>query len=264
MPELPDVENYRRYLAHHALGQPIAHVAVKDKRVTRGTPSGRFARALVGHTLSRTLRHGKHLLVKSGDGWLTLHFGMTGHLDYSDGKAPKFDRFQLDFRNGHHLAFVDGRRLGRIGYSGSTKDFIEDHVLGPDALDRKLTAKAFVERFTDRRGGIKAALLDQSIVAGIGNLYADELLFQAKVHPLTPVSGLTPAKLRSLHKMMRQILHTAIRSGAGSPSLYERLPKSYLIPKRNSGAECPRCHGKVKRIAAAGRSTYFCPACQKR
>jgi formamidopyrimidine-DNA glycosylase len=265
MPELPDVENYRRYLARHALKQRIADVHVGDKRALR-VPAAELRRNLKGHTLKRTRRHGKHLLVAVDGGWLTMHFGMTGHLDYfEDAEAePASDRVRFDFANGKHLGFVDARLLGRVGFADDADAFIAERKLGPDALSRELDAKTFAARLKDRRGGLKAALMDQSVVAGIGNLYADEILFQAKLHPLTPVQKLSAADLKRIHRIMRNVLQTGIKSGAGTEGLYKRLPKSYLIPLRKVGGDCPRCGGKVKMITAAGRSTYFCPACQRR
>jgi formamidopyrimidine-DNA glycosylase len=265
MPELPDVENYKRYLDKHAPKQRIADVHIGDKRALR-VPSTQLSRRLKGHTLKRTRRHGKHLLVSVDGGWLTMHFGMTGHLDYFEDldDEPASDRVRFDFANGRHLGFVDARLLGRVGFTEDADHFIAERKLGPDALSRELDAKAFATRLEGRRGGLKAALMDQSVVAGIGNLYADEILFQAKLHPLAPVQSLSGSDRRRIHKIMREVLRTGIARGAGSKGLYKRLPKSYLIPRRKVGAECPRCGGKVKMITAAGRSTYFCPTCQPR
>lgn len=261
MPELPDVENYRRYLDAHALRQKIAGVHVGDKRALR-VPPAFLTRNLKGHALEKSRRHGKHLLVAVDGGWLTLHFGMTGRLAYFDDPRaePANARVRLDFANGHHLGFIDARLLGRVGFTADADAFIAERELGPDAL--AIDAKTFDARLKDRRGGLKAALMDQSVVAGIGNLYADEILFQAKLHPLAPVASLGSANRRRIHKIMRDVLTTGIESGAGSTGFYKRLPKSYLIPRRKAGAECPRCGGKVKMITAAGRSTYFCPGCQ--
>ena len=265
MPELPDVENYRRYLVRHALKQRIARVHVGDRRALR-VPAAELQRRLKGHSLKRTRRHGKHLLVDVDGGWLTMHFGMTGHLDYFDNlsEEPASDRVRFDFANGKHLGFVDARLLGRVGFTDDADEFLAERQLGPDALSKELDAKAFAARLEGRRGGLKAALMDQSVVAGIGNLYADEILFQAKLHPLTPVQQLSAADRKRIHKIMRDVLETGIKSGAGTEGLYKRLPKSYLIPRRKAGAECPRCASKVKMITAVGRTTYFCPKCQRR
>ena len=265
MPELPDVENYRRYLQKHALRQKIAHVRVHDKRSLRNASPRKLARALDHHAFTATRRHGKHLFARldKDGGWLTMHFGMTGRLAYfdADETEPKSDRVRFDFANGRHLGYVDARLLGRIELIDDVGDFVEEHGLGPDALS--VDAKGFAALLGERRGGLKAALMDQSLVSGIGNLYADEILFQTRHHPLARVQDLSAADRRRIHRAMRDILRCAIKSGAGSEGLYKRLPKSYLIPRRKAGAACPRCRGKVKKITAAGRSTYYCPACQK-
>lgn len=262
MPELPDVENYRRYLARHALKQRIAGIYVGDKRALR-TPVSSLRRSLKGHAFKRTRRHGKHLLVEVDGGWLTMHFGMTGYLAYfGDDKEPAHVRVRFDFTNGCHLGFVDARLLGRVGFTRRVDEFIAKRKLGPDALS--ISAKEFDARLRDRRGGLKAALMDQSVVAGIGNLYADEILFQAKLHPLSAVPRLSHAERRRIHRIMGDVLRTAIKSVAGSEGLFKRLPKRYLIADRRTDATCPRCAGKIRAITAAGRSTYFCPRCQPR
>jgi formamidopyrimidine-DNA glycosylase len=267
MPELPEVENYRRYLNDHALRQRIAEVRVSERRVLRNTTPEKLARGLAHHELTQTRRHGKHLLVAlDGDeGWLALHFGMTGRLAYFDDPRadPDNDRVRLDFENGSHLAYVDARMLGSVELAADIDAFIEHRNLGPDALSDDLDEAAFDELLATRRGGIKSALMDQSLIAGIGNLYADEILFQAKLHPLARTQDLSPAERKRIHTKMREILQTAINSGAGSKGFYKRLPKSFLIPHRAAGATCPRCGGTVEMITAAGRSTYFCGACQR-
>jgi formamidopyrimidine-DNA glycosylase len=268
MPELPDVENYRRYLEKHALRQKIAHVAVHDTRSLRHMSRQKLSQALAHHAFTATRRHGKHLFARldNDGGWLAMHFGMTGRLAYFDeaDNEPENDRVRLDFENGRHLGYVDARLLGRIELADDIDAFITRRDLGPDALSDDLDAKTFDRLLADRKGSLKAALMDQSLIAGIGNLYADEILFQTKLHPLADVQDLSAADRRRIYKAMRKILKIAIKSGAGSNDLYKRLPKSYLIPRREAGAKCPRCRGTVKHIAAAGRSTYFCPDCQKR
>lgn len=267
MPELPDVENYRRYLVRHALKRRIASVRVNDAVVVRGFSRQALTTKPKGHAITKTERRGKQLFAKLGDdGWLAMHFGMTGRLEYvRDGSdEPKFDRVRFDLANGDRLAFVDGRKLGRIGWIEDPDVFIERHKLGPDALDPKLTRKRFDALLAERRGKLKSTLMDQKFIAGIGNVYADEILFQARLHPETAVQALDAKARGRLYSAMRKVLKTAIAKGAGSERLFERLPKTYLIPRRKAGADCPRCGGKVKQIQAAGRSTYFCPRCQQR
>jgi formamidopyrimidine-DNA glycosylase len=134
--------------------------------------------------------------------------------------------------------------------------FIREKKLGPDPLE--LDADSFRERFKGRKGGVKAGLMNQQIVAGIGNIYSDEILFQARLHPRESVERLDSQALDALHKEMRRVLKSAIERGA-SP---QRLPDSFLLTHRREGKECPRGNGEIRKTKAAGRTVYYCPACQ--
>ena len=268
MPELPDVENFKRYLDRRVRNKKIAHVEVSASRRMLEHVSGRqLARALTRHKITRSRRHGKHLFARIDKGpWLTFHFGMTGYFDYfkKPEDDPKHDHLRLDFRKNGHLAFVDPRKFGKLGLVNSPDDLIAAQKLGPDALGKKLTAKKFRALMSKRQGEVKAALMDQSLIAGIGNVYSDEILFQARLHPKTPVEKLDARQIGKLHSAMRRVLKMAIRKGAGSDELFERAPASYLLRHREDGAKCPRCGGKVRTLKAAGRTAYYCPKCQKR
>lgn len=265
MPELPDVENFRRFLNANALGKPIAHVEVGSAKILRGVTAARLGSALDGRRMTGSRRHGKHLLAALDDGmWLTLHFGMTGRLAYFERLAedPAHDRLRLDFADGHHLAYVDMRMLGEIGLAADADAFIAEIGLGPDALDPSLDEAVFVALLAGRRGAAKAALMDQSLLAGIGNVYSDEILFQARLHPKIRVQDLDASRVSELFRVMKRVLQTAIDRGAGSEELADRLPADYLLPRRKEGAECPRCGAAIAAMKAAGRTAYFCPACQ--
>lgn len=266
MPELPDVENYNRYVKRHALRKTITGVQIGDRRVlARTSPRGLHDR-LVGSRFVGTRRHGKQLFVRSSKGgWLTLHFGMTGSpAAYKrDADAPRYVRAQFDFGNGEHLAFVDPRLFGKVGYVDDADSFIAKQHLGPDALDPHLTFARFKDALGSG-GGLKAALMDQSRLAGIGNIFADEILYQARLHPLAAIGTLKPQQLRRLYQAMRRVLKMAIARGAGAEHFAERLPSGYLLRHRDKGGTCPRGHGPLKTIKAAGRTTYFCPRCQPR
>lgn len=265
MPELPDVENFKRYLDATALSQRIAKIHVGSAKILHGVTAAVLARRLTGRSLVATRRHGKHLLARlDGAGWLTLHFGMTGRLAYFAALAddPPYDRLRLDFANGRHLAYVNLRLLGRVGWAADANAFIRAEGLGPDALDEALTERAFVERLAGRKGAVKAALMDQSLLAGIGNIYADEILFQARLDPRTALSAFDSARLKRLYKAMRRVLQTAVARGAGSEALFERLPRGYLLRDRRAGASCPRCGGAIATLKVSGRTSYYCPACQ--
>ena len=267
MPELPDVEIFKRYLDANALHQAIGRVAVEDARILGDLAPDRLAEALTGARLDGSRRHGKHLLVhlSEGRGWLTLHFGMTGGLAYFTDMAadPPYDRVRLDFANGRHLAYTNRRMLGRVGLADDAESFLRDEGLGPDALDPALDLAAFRDRLGRGRRPVKAALMDQAALAGIGNLYADEILFQARLHPALPVKDLNRAQIESLFANTRDVLATAVACGAGAEQFLDKLPKGYLLPQRRKGGRCPRCGEALAVLKTSGRSGYFCPACQR-
>ncbi|HEX9466354.1 MAG TPA: DNA-formamidopyrimidine glycosylase family protein [Alphaproteobacteria bacterium] len=266
MPELPDVENYTRYFKRHALRKTVTGVHVGDRRALAKVSPETLRKRALGSQFSEARRHGKHLLARlSKGGWITMHFGMTGYLAwFKDGDPdPRYDRVRFDFGKAGHLAFVDPRLFGRVGLVEDADAFIAQQRLGPDALDPHFTFERFKEALRGR-GTLKAVLMDQSRIAGIGNIYADEILFQARLHPLTDVRRLTPAQMKALYTAMRRVLKVAIAAGAGAEHFTHRLPKSYLLRQREKGGKCPRNHGPLKVITAAGRTTYFCPVCQKK
>ncbi len=261
MPELPDVEIQRRRLAAGGLKRPIAHTHVPDDRVLDGVSARKLAVSLKGRRLLRTRRHGKHLLVAvDGDDplWLTLHFGMTGELVLDDGRGepPRYARVILEWRDGGRLCYLSRRLLGHVGLAGDPEAFARAHDLGPDVLD--LGRRRFLKLLADRRGMVKSALMDQSLLAGVGNVYADEILYQAGIHPRADLDDLDDDDRKRLRRVMRRVLRTAIDRKADP----ERLPRRWLLPRREEGAACPRCGGRVRRLEVGGRATYVCPACQ--
>jgi formamidopyrimidine-DNA glycosylase len=266
MPELPDVENYKRYLQRRAMQIPITDVQVADTRILDGVSEQRFKQCLTGARFASAQRHGKHLLVHLDSGiWLTMHFGMTGALSFFENAQadPRYHRVRFDFDRDRHLAYTDQRMLGRLGLAedGEADVFINSHALGPDALDPKLDLAKFKSALGGA-GAAKAALMDQGRIAGIGNLYADEILFQAKIHPRTLIGSLSDQQLGDLYRAMRHVLKTAIARGAGSENFSERLPEEYLLRHREKDGSCPRGHGPLQTLRFAGRTAYYCPDCQ--
>jgi formamidopyrimidine-DNA glycosylase len=265
MPELPDVEGFRRHLEAGALHRTIQAVAVRSATILRGLSGAALARALRGRRMTRTRRHGKQLFIALDDGrWLSMHFGMTGSLRCFEGEEddPPYDRLRLDLDDGHHLAYVSRRMLGGVAIETDPDAFIEREGLGPDALDPALDEQAFLARIDGRRGRIKALLMDQQVLAGIGNLYSDEILFQAGLHPLLAVASLEPLQRRRLYRCMRRVLQVAVKRGAGSEQGLEGLPAGYLLPRRREGARCPRCGAGLSTLKLAGRTAFYCPGCQ--
>ena len=261
MPELPEVEIYTRYFQHHALRQPIARVQVRDERVLGATRKEKLVRALKGKSFKRVARHGKHLFADAGAEWVHLHFGMSGDLGYyrDASDEPRFARVVFDFRNGAHLAFEDMRLFGIVELTPSPGVYVAEHHLGPDPLDSSFTLARFRNLLEGRRGAIKALLMSQEILAGIGNLYSDETLFQTAIHPRRPVDRVKPEEVKAMFTAMRRILRDVIaRRQKGRD-----VPQKYLIAHREEGDRCPLCGGTIKRTAVMSRTTYFCGRHQK-
>ena len=248
MPELPEVEMFKRYFERHALGQTIEKVRILDARIA-GT---RKLTQLAGHTFRGARRHGKHLFVDAGGVWLHMHFGMSGDLAYFTEKPPRFARLIFDFDNGAHLAFEDMRLFGIVDLTTSPDDYIRDHDLGPDPL--QIDLRRFRALLAKRRGRIKALLLSQNVIAGIGNLYADEALYRSGIDPKRPVDKIADAEVKALFTSIRRVLQEAIafKSRGGD------YPGRFLVQHREEGDRCPKCGGTIRRTVVAGRTTYFC------
>jgi len=262
MPELPEVETYRRYVEQHALRQKISRVTVQDLRILSGIKPLHLTRALKGGIFTTTVRHGKHLFVRCSRGaWLHLHFGMSGDLCYYDSseEPPRFARVTIHFSRGTALAYDDMRLFGRVGLSENPAKTIHERRLGFDPLDPALGKRRFLTILKPRRGAVKALLMRQDLVAGLGNLYVDEILFQSGIHPRKPMQTMGDSQLEKIFRSMKRVLRATIdRKQRGL-----RHPSRFLIPHREEGACCPRCDGSIERIVVAGRTTYFCGTHQK-
>lgn len=265
MPELPDVELFKRHLDETCLGRTIRRVTVNDARVLSGISASELGRRLRGVRLTDSRRHGKHLLVGvDPPRWLTMHFGINGSLGhFVEGESdPPYDRVRFDFVDGHHLAYINPRLFGGVGLVTDADAFIAEQGLGPDALDPRFNLAAFERALAGRKRDVKALLMDQAVIAGIGNIYSDEILFQARIHPRTRSDRLTGEAKKSLFNRIKEMLQTAIDAGAGAERLVDRLPKTFFIPHREKGARCPRCGAEIQTVKFSGRTAYYCPRCQ--
>jgi len=260
MPELPEVETFKRYLDSTSLHQRITNVEVWDAYVLKRVSARELARRLKGRRFQNSHRHGKHLFVRTGDElWLRLHFGMTGSLEYlkRDEAAPKTARVIFRFTSNGSLAFDDQRKFGEIELIKDVDEYLQKRRIGPDAFDVSLSQfKAIVG---EHRGAVKAILLNQQLIAGIGNLYADEILFRARMHPATQAAKLRDKDLRRLFRATRYVLEKAIALKTD----FNRLPKSWLLTHREKRGRCPRCGRTLKSATIGGRTSWFCPHCQK-
>ncbi len=262
MPELPDVAGFARYLEKTVLHRSIARTHVADERILSGVTRRQLAARLKHRELAATHRHGKYLLVELDDGaHLVLHFGMTGQLAAwrREGGDPPDVKVRWDLGPDWHLAYTCQRMLGEVGYARDRKRFASSQSLGPDALDPDLTADRFLELMEGRRGTAKGLLMNQSVIAGVGNVYSDEILFQAGVRPGRKVDRLSRRDRRELHRVLRRVLATACERG----NAVADQPDSWLIHHRDEGEECPRCGGPLRVEKVTGRTSYWCPACQE-
>ena len=247
MPELPEAERARRQI-ERVLGREIVAVDDRDTYVCRPHPPGEIAAALTGHRLTRAHRRGKFLWVETDDGPdLGLHLGMAGRIAVDEDEAPRrWDRFALEFADGGRMALRDKRRLGRALID---PDF--SHV-GPDAAE--VGRDVFRERVGRGTTALKARLLDQGVVAGVGNLLADESLWRARLSPLQVAGELSVDELDRLRRELRAAVRDAIRNGG--------VHTGRFMPARERGGACPRCRTPLARDTVGGRTTYWCPRCQ--
>jgi len=262
MPELPDVEVFRRYLNSTALHQTIRETDVRAQGILEDLTPTKLQSQLKGRQLESTDRHGKYLFARlDNDDWIVFHFGMTGFLRYFQNgqQAPGHTRALFSFENGYHLAFVLQRKLGKIALTPNVRSYVKKQGLGPDALDRDFGLEDFKEALKGTRSSIKSALMDQERIAGIGNIYSDEILFQARLSPRTRASQLGNRSLEALFQAVKEVLSTAIDSQA-DPG---RMPGHYLLPHREKEGRCPICQTEMKSEKIAGRTSYYCPHHQK-
>ncbi|MBD3427102.1 MAG: DNA-formamidopyrimidine glycosylase [Candidatus Omnitrophica bacterium] len=261
MPELPDVEYYRRYLESTAMRKKIKSVEVQNAKVLEGVSAKKLAKVLKNKKFTSTHRRGKNLFVSfAKDKCLYMHFGMTGELKYfkGDEKEPDHARVLFGFSNGYRLAFMNQRLLGKVSVTGPADEVIAEKDLGPDALE--ISYEDFKKGIKGKIGAVKSALMDQSILSGVGNIYADEILFHARIHPKTTPKKLSGNALKRIYRNMKKILEKAIEKKADP----DKFPRTWIIPARGEKEKCPRCGGGIKRIKISGRSSYFCPRCQKK
>jgi formamidopyrimidine-DNA glycosylase len=246
MPELPEAERARKTL-ETAVGRRIAAVDDTDTYVSRPHAPGEIAGALTGQTIAAACRRGKFLWLETEDGpTLGLHLGMAGRIAIDEAPHEPWDRFALEFADGSRLALRDKRRLGRALIE---PDF--DHV-GPDAA--LVSRDVFRERVGRGSMAIKARLLDQKSISGVGNLLADETLWRARLNPRTPAGELSEEELDHLRRVLRAATRDAIKKGG--------VHTGDFIQHRKRGGPCPRCGTTVDRATIGGRTTFWCPHCQ--
>ncbi|MEO8083678.1 MAG: bifunctional DNA-formamidopyrimidine glycosylase/DNA-(apurinic or apyrimidinic site) lyase [Ardenticatenales bacterium] len=271
MPELPEVETYARDLALALPGRRIVGARIGwPRQAPRNTAAEMDARVR-GQRIVAVGRRGKYICVELTDDWLIIHLKMSGRLQIAPAASPPNRHahtvFALD--GGDELRFHDSRKFGRVYLVANPADVTGR--LGPEPLDDAFTLAAFAARIGQRRGRLKPLLLDQTFVAGLGNIYADEALFAAGLHPLRTADTLTDAEVGRLHGAIRDVLAkgVALRGTSFSAGGYRDLTgnlgemQGTLAVFRRTGQPCPRCSTPIERLVVGGRSTHVCPRCQK-
>ena len=263
MPELPEVETITRALAPRLTGRRITAAEFRCLRVLRGDPD-QMAREIAGRKILGVRRHGKFIVIQLDRGkYFTVHLGMTGKL-LSGGEPGRHTHAVITLDRGM-LLYDDPRQFGRLELSDAVPGRVEK--LGPEPLEASL--EQLVEGARGRKTPIKALLLNQSFLRGIGNIYADEALFRAGIHPRTIAGRLRQERLRRLHGAIVEVLTEAIAAGGSSVSDYVDADgrKGWFQLRhrvyQRAGEPCVKCGGAIRRILVAQRGTHYCPRCQR-
>ena len=262
MPELPEVETVVRTLRPAIVGRRILNAEFKQLRILRGSAQDTM-RALAGRRIKSIERHGKFIAIRLDRGFLVVHLGMTGKL-LVNAEQSKWTHAIFTLDEGV-LHYDDQRQFGRIEYGDELPERVA--ALGPEPLE--VTLDEFSKRVKARKSPIKAVLLNQAVVRGVGNIYADEALFRAGVRPASPAASLNKQRITRIYNAMREVLEEAIASRGSSVSNYVdadgrkgSFQQSHRVYRR-TGEGCLKCGGPIKRIVLAQRGTHYCPNCQR-
>lgn len=272
MPELPEVETIAANLRHGAFGYPslvscrIESAQVYWPRTLANLTPDQFVSRLSGQAIQAIYRRGKFLVFSLSTDQLILHLRMSGDLLLRPLSAPneKHDRLRLDLENGFYLVFNDPRKFGRVWLTDHPQGVLGD--LGPEPLDDTFTPEELFRRLVSRRRQLKPLLLDQRFLAGLGNIYADEALHMAGLHPLKLANTLTPQQAEALWRSIREVLQESIlRNGSSIDWVYRGGEfQNYFRVYQRTGEPCRSCGTPIERIVIGQRSTHFCPRCQPR
>ena len=270
MPELPEVETTRRGLAPHVVGRTIRALAVREPRL-RWPIEPALNRRIQNRTVTNLSRRGKYLLLSTEGGTLLLHLGMSGSLRFlpADRAPSSHDHYDLVFSAGGLLRFNDPRRFGSLHFSTSPDDHWLLRHLGPEPLGSGFTGEYLWRVSRGRRVAVKTLLMNGRIVAGVGNIYANEALFRAGIHPMRKAGRVSRRRLDRLVEAIRNVLQEAIQAGGttlqdfgggdGKPGYFQLALDVY----GRAGEPCPRCAQPIRTRTIGQRATYYCPACQR-
>jgi len=272
MPELPEVETIKNELLPYIVGHCITGITLFWEGIVRQPSVEEFRSHLIGQEITGVARRGKYLIFNlTSSKALIIHLKMTGSLLLKPASAEpdKFARAILHLDKETQLQFRDPRKLGVMWLVEDTSSVTGK--LGPEPLEAGFTPQTLTQRLSNRSAPIKALLCDQTFIAGIGNMYADEALFAARIHPLRPGGSLSPDEVKRLHGAIQQVLWSAIGNKGASVENYFRPDGTlgtahfqFQVAHRLSGDLCPVCGTPIERIVVRNRGTYFCPQCQPR
>ena len=267
MPELPEVENTRQYLLRSGLvGRRLGAPDITWAKTVHEPSVGEFIEGVAGRRVVDLQRRGKYLIAPLDDEQsLVLHLGMTGSLRIHDvhREPPPMVRHTFPLDDGREMRFIDPRKFGHLWLLADPADAMRK--MGPEPLEPDFSAAVLAETLNNRKSPIKAALLEQSVIAGMGNLYADEALFLSGIHPERAVNDLSPEEIQRLHAGVVQALSHSVAAYAGARDAEWPDPPVALSPwsvPRSADRPCPKCGGSVQVVRVRGRSSWHCPACQ--
>ncbi len=275
MPELPEVQTVVNDLNAAGIpGTTITAAQVFWSRTVDSLSPEEFCRNIKGQTLQTIWRRGKYIVIDFfGGDHLLIHLRMSGrlHLMKSEEPCAKHEHVILNLNDGRQLRFHDTRKFGRMYLVNDHKTILGQ--LGPEPLEKTFTAKILTERLHSRKRLLKPLLLDQTFIAGLGNIYVDEALWEAKLHPLRLSSTLAEAEIKALHRAIRNVLKRGLKNlgttlGSGKANFYsvgrrQGRNREELNVFRRMAFPCPRCNTSIERIIVGQRSTHICPTCQK-
>ena len=271
MPELPEVETTRRGLAPIVSGATVAAVVVRNRALRQPVPRN-LARVLTGRRIDRLERRAKYLLFRAGDGTLIVHLGMSGRLwIVGAGTAPEtHDHFDLALANGPIVRLRDPRRFGLVlWHAGNPLEHKLLRDIGPEPLSPALSAEWLYRETRARSGAIKNALMDSHLVAGVGNIYASEALYRARINPRLPARRIGLARYAVLVDKIRETLAEAIEAGGSSLRDYVNsageagyFQNRFFVYGRG-GEPCLTCNATIRSLVLGQRSTFYCPRCQR-
>ena len=267
MPELPEVETIRNELSPWIVGQSFTEVTIFDARIVADGPPDEICRGLIGQKIENLGRRGKYLIFHLSNGKsLIMHLRMTGALLLNPKEVERYIRAVFHFSSGHRLLFRDQRRFGLIWLVDDVHTVVGK--LGPEPLGESFDPGTLKQRLSRRRTPVKTALLDQGIIAGIGNMYADEALFAARIHPLRRANDLSAEEVQTLCHCICKVLGTAIDCKGASVDTYIRpdgergtAHRDFKVAHRG-GEPCSICGSTIERVPIQKRGSYFCPRCQ--